>query len=502
MPSGPNQPANRGLAILIGLILGSCADQGPEGPAILVQSGSNQATVAGTPFPDSLHLQVVGPSGPASGVEVLVFPSYVIGPAPGVPRQEASLDVLITQGAPAFSDIGPGVAIEADAQGRVGFGVEAGEVAGIGKLHVRVPSLSLTSEVSFTIAHGPEYRLRAEPQDSAVLLGSAYAIRSVIVDRYWNPIREAGAPRSLVPSVVSVTGSSVEGAQYGVGSVVVEAPGFADTVQVSVVPDGTIAAIHKGNDGSLSALVTFRTDLSRYDSLYTLRGAYAIDAMRPDWHPGGTDLVLPSWDRRKLLSVGIDGGETTLLHGRELEDPQYSSDGMSVHYTSPGWRTQQLWRLGTSTGDIEAYGPPSEPSVEFRFSSTSPDGSEVVYQRHSGHFADLGILSLTTSDVRVLDIDARSPRWSPVDDRIAYLTPVGDLMITDAQGSQITSVTHGQSHRGWIDWSPDAEWIAAIAWHPSPPRSNEGLVLIQVETGLVIPVPGTEKLYNPAWRPF
>ena len=62
---------------------------------------------------------------------------------------------------------------------------------------------------------------------------------------------------------------------------------------------------------------------------------------------------------------------------------------------------------------------------------------------------------------------------------------------TAAEGHPIT--TPGVFGEQGIDWSPDSQWIAGF--------DSRGISLVQVSTGMVLPIGQLQYFVFPAWHP-
>jgi Tol biopolymer transport system component len=108
------------------------------------------------------------------------------------------------------------------------------------------------------------------------------------------------------------------------------------------------------------------------------------------------------------------------------------------------------------------------------------------------------ILDMDTGMVDALDIIGASPRWSPAADWIAYILgeEAGPLKVMRSDGSDQRQVSQGLArYMGGLDWSPDGEWVIVRNF------DTKRLHIIHVSTGLSLPLPYTERLLHPTWRP-
>jgi Tol biopolymer transport system component len=119
--------------------------------------------------------------------------------------------------------------------------------------------------------------------------------------------------------------------------------------------------------------------------------------------------------------------------------------------------------------------------------SPSPDGTKIVYL--NGGF---WIRTLATNADTLLAVGGGAPRWSPTGEWIAY-DSIGFLKIVHPDGTGAHSLRNAGYLLGKVDWSPDGQWLVY--------RGPTELELINVVSGLVLPLAVTLNMNDPAWRP-
>ena len=126
--------------------------------------------------------------------------------------------------------------------------------------------------------------------------------------------------------------------------------------------------------------------------------------------------------------------------------------------------------------------------------SQSPDGRHVVYatDREPGDGYRLWVQEIATGTIRPLNVSGESPRWSPNSDWIAFVDQ-SKVKVIRADGSGLRTLSSPGKAYGWgLDWSPDGRWIVA---------TSGSIDLIELETGLTLPLAFTQGFIEPTWKP-
>jgi hypothetical protein len=124
---------------------------------------------------------------------------------------------------------------------------------------------------------------------------------------------------------------------------------------------------------------------------------------------------------------------------------------------------------------------------------------------HHEHLAGAGwivrTITVATQAVAPWSVAGTMARWAPVGDLIAVMPDVSaggtriGVVHTDGTGYRAVSpagAVHGTILQGF-DWSPDGRWLVV--------RADTQLQLINVTTGLVLPLAWSGLIVQPAWRP-
>lgn len=204
----------------------------------------------------------------------------------------------------------------------------------------------------------------------------------------------------------------------------------------------------------------------------------------------GYQLVYRSWGeentRRALLRTQLYGStRPPFILGEYLEDaqPDWSPQEDRVIFASNRasdrtWRLYSIWQDGTNEWDLRREG---------RAPSFAPDGTHFVFESWNPAGRQRGLWTATLDDAHdaqpiLLDPEAKSPDWSPVEARIAYMTKQGDnydIHLINSDGSNDTPLLSSPANEGIPAWSPDGRWLAFM----SDREGSWGIWIAEVETG-------------------
>lgn len=394
-----------------------------------------------------------------------------------------------------------------DAAGRASAPVRLGSVAGTAQVLVTVPVLGLSDTVAYTVLPGAADTVVLLPADTAVYAGAAYAVRATVQDRFGNPRTDAVTLQSATPGVVAAGGGTVTAVAIGRGTVTASAAGATSKAHVSVVPRGTLAA-YGGSDPTASFTVA-NLDGSGVRSIRVAGGPEGVGipvGSGPEWIPGRDEIAFYHGHRElKLWAVDFQGTSRLLLadSGMHVGSPRFSPDGAWMYYNRsdvfglPG----QVWRARPDGTGAERLTPDQAEYYDSHFEpSPAPDGARVVYRTRrfpagGDSPPELTVMDLATRQARGLGLPGYAPDWSPDGDLIAYQYENRIRVVRpDGTGARIVS-PEGLPFVAELAWSPDGEWIAAVAV-----GARFYLYLIHVESGLALPVPFAHGLREPSWR--
>ncbi|HEX7981442.1 MAG TPA: hypothetical protein VF461_22720, partial [Gemmatimonadaceae bacterium] len=406
-----------------------------------------------------------------------------------------------------------------DANGRVSVYARLGGVAAKAVVTAVLPTLGDSAQMQIDILPGPPARIVAAPSDTAVYVGRAYALRTSLTDGYGNSLPIGAVTiQSDSTSVTVQADGKISGQTIGRARIVVRSGTFTATVWASVVPQGRIAARADRASGAPStALVLVNLDGSAYRS-FPLQ---PLDAPHPSWHPSGGYLVaslLPTPGSpnpvQRLAALDTATGQWRSLPGSGSTfgdgQPVFSRDGQWIYLGNPASNSAYsdrsvIYRVRSDgSGTAEQVGYDQRQGITYDDPSPSPDGTRVAmtFEGSSGMYTLITPASppLGTPPGEAILVGSLPtgghPYWSPVSDDVLmfgtegmWLMTAGARTISDRRylASAVAGATGGFTSAAW---SPDGKWIVA--------RSGSGLILVEVATDRVIPLPFGSQLANPA----
>jgi Tol biopolymer transport system component len=373
--------------------------------------------------------------------------------------------------------------------------VQHGVLAGPASIEVSVADVGVRL-IHFTTRPASLAQVVATVADTAVYVGSSYALGARAADRFGNTRPDVVTVRAATPEVATVAAGRVNAVAIGRGRIVMEAGTVNGTAFVSVPPRGRLAALGDVVENSVSGqrLTLVNTDGSARRVVLVTPGDNGN--ANPVWTPNGGRLVfqesLDGYSHALQLADTL-GNRSPFLEGvaRSFQ-PVFSAGGTGLYFYGSEAElpdgTDGIYRANADGTEPRYLFPGVQPGP-------SPDGSRVAYVV-SGSDGLLAVRDMATGTTTEVASSVTFPRWSPTGELIAFVTDggAGDVQVVRADGTNRRTVAPGL-HQPIVSWSPDGAWLVAA------PYSGVGLELIRVADGLVIPIPGTKDLSQPAWRP-
>jgi Tol biopolymer transport system component len=164
-----------------------------------------------------------------------------------------------------------------------------------------------------------------------------------------------------------------------------------------------------------------------------------------------------------------------------------------------------LWRVA-SDNTVTFLATLPEMTAAYGGADVSHSGTRVAYLASPSYTPELRILDVASGVVTLLEVNARSPRWSSQDDRLAYLVPGsssygydGTLVVSNRDGTGRRALGNTSLSPG-LTWSPDGNYVVG--------RSSDysGLRLVRVSDAMEVVLPFSSPTvcchdyWQPDWR--
>lgn len=486
----PMQRAGRLLvALALTLAVLTCGEPAAPRQSITIAEGAGATDTVDAPLAQALIVDVRTFHGfPARGALVefhaltvasVPLPAFTVRLGPiGGPRELVS--VLDTVGT----------------DGRAAVLVKLGPLAGSGAVEITVPELGLIDTAVYTIRPGNAVRVVSEPADTAVSIAHGFSLRTSVRDRHENVRADAVTYAADSSSATVSASGAVAGLTAGRARVRAYLPaGPADTSWVTVVPQGTIAAIVP------TGIAIVDLDGANYREV---PGVPIGGAAWVDWNPRGDTLVYASSDYDSWVYItDLVGAPRRLITdstGLVSEyRPQFTANGQWIYFGGrKGPQDDAVWRVRPDGSGPIQVGPGGVDADNHP--GPSSDGELVAYVTNRCCYPNKGlfVLHVSTGAIDSLAPAALTPRFSPGDSLLGFVTPTDGIWVLRPDGSALRRVSPFinsiYNYYQGFDWSPNGEWIIARA-------PTNRLELIRLADGLVLELPQFTTLDRPAWRP-
>ncbi|HRV91105.1 MAG TPA: zf-HC2 domain-containing protein [Anaerolineae bacterium] len=265
--------------------------------------------------------------------------------------------------------------------------------------------------------------------------------------------------------------------------------GTADGLSDPALPSGTIAyALYDPTPG----IEAFRTYFISPDGS-NLRQYALIDVSEPALSPKADNdypLAVRTWEEksnpRTILTTDFPSRKQTAV-AKYWEDAQadWSPTENRIIFASQR-ESDRIWRLYTAWGDGSRE---DNLSREGQSPTFAPDGKRFAFESCDKYGTSCGLWVGHLYDspesgygLILEDRSAKSPDWSPVDEKIVYMSNPHnnwDLFMVNSDGSNVQQLTDDPAIDGLPAWSPDGDWVAFIS-----NRGDEwGLWILHVASG-------------------
>lgn len=343
------------------------------------------------------------------------------------------------------------------------------------------------------------------PVDTAVYQGNALQWRGTVVDAYGN-VRPDVASFSAGSAGITVAGTTITANAAPSRQLVRATVGaLRDSAWMSIVPRGVIS-VRKDDNPLVGDWVYARMELdgTGFQTLvpHTSPAFLGLRSHHPaPWFAGGTSLAVAV--DAGISRVGLTGSITPLLAapsgGRTMKCPQITPDGQMLygHIDNDGAAPGTAWRWGVGGTDSVRISPVagSGGGVFDLCPSPAPDRRYVAMISNRGqtdfylHVVD----TLTGTTTQLPQRGFPSVRWSPNGSGLLVSAWNGQLFVVSSNGTGYRTLGATPTYTSWASFSPDGEWIAVE-------RNGPVIELINVQTGLVLPLGFTGFMRMPEWR--
>jgi hypothetical protein len=394
----------------------------------------------------------------------------------------------------------PGTALNAvtDNTGKATVIVTLGQMAGPALVVAKVAEFGYADTARFTVTPGQPFSLSTSPPDTALYAGASITPRVVATDRFRNP-RSDAVTLKVLSGPATIHGAVVTANAIGRVMFTAAADGFLDTAYLSVVPPGRLAAAYG------PGIVVFNTDGSNVDTIPVPVGTL-VGTVK--WAPNGQSFVIDleqygpcAGSNGSIRTVDLSGHIAVVDSSPYYGDiyPQYSRDGTWIYFSKYPWpgtngTSGGIWRVHPDGTGEDSVAIPN--STWDQGGSSSPDGQLLAYAGIGPGAQSLRILSIGTGTVTNLNVPAYLPQWSPTGTQIANGGCGSSISVVNVDGSSNHIVSPpSDPYNPAIDWSPDSQWIVAEQGLDHIDR------IINVASGLVLPLYWTSDFVSPTWAP-
>lgn len=177
----------------------------------------------------------------------------------------------------------------------------------------------------------------------------------------------------------------------------------------------------------------------------------------------------------------------------------WSRDGDRVYFTGHDAQGAKPYRVRPDGTGLEVMPGYVHDGHIGAHPSPSPDETRVAYFRErTGTPAQIWIQNLVTRAVIASGIPGNGPEWSH-GEQVAFTKPTGSRMgpisVMNSDGTGVRVIASALDYEPGLGWSADDKWIVARNF-----RANR-LVLVEVATGKVLPLPYSADMAYPTWKP-
>lgn len=398
-----------------------------------------------------------------------------------------------------------------DAEGRAAVWVHLGTLAGPIGIVITGDSLPVRDSASFTVLPGAPVAIDVRPRDTSLYVGASMRPRVRSLDRLGNA-RPDPVTIAVGDSVVAAGAGAVTGRRYGRDAYDVSTPTHSLRAWVSVVPEGTIAAQVAGYAG-VHGVGVINLDGSGGRLVVASNDYGPAAARNPQWSPDGRRIAFMDgyYERSRAYTVDAGGGTPRRLTDEQwaaanqvyLEGwPTFSADGRWIYFSAGPTYFPGGFRIWRAPSDGSAAPERVTSTAQGgHVADASPDGSRLAYFHTASYSVHVLDLPSGTDALFPGATWAVNPRFSPSGEHLSYVASIdygdptrkGKVMVHRIGDAAPRAVTASGRYYGANTWSPDGRWVIA--------RTQQGLEVVEVATGLALPLPWSYDFSDPDWKP-
>ena len=232
-------------------------------------------------------------------------------------------------------------------------------------------------------------------------------------------------------------------------------------------------------------------------------GSVLVEA-HPDWSPVAERLAITRYVVRgsdaeppKIWALSADGSNLVQLTDGPNPDflPAWSPDGRRIAFTRELRGSAEIFVMNVDGSGVTQL--THDRSANDEHPAWSPDGTHIAYSSGTEAGQDLFVMSADGSDQTRLTSGpffASEPAWSPRGDEIAFICDSDVCLVGAERGSRAGQLLGTRPKEFSPRWSPEGKWLAVARF---PGR----MMLLDVETRKVVPVPLVADTFSLSWGP-
>lgn len=413
--------------------------------------------------------------------------------------------------------------VTTDSEGQASVYVRLGPVATNAVITAVSMATGDSAKAIITIRPGNPTSLAIVPKDTAVYVNRGYVLKAELRDQYGNGT-PTDATFSTQSAEITVTSAGALTAHaFGRDTITAQSGARSATAFVSVVPEGRIAALHRfpgGDDSSYIALVNLDGTAFRAFPMQI------YESPQPAWHPSGSYVIAARvaagggvTGKPRISALDTANGTWRTIPGLDPSGGgdgygEFSHDGSWIYISreNPGtanYAGVTVFRIrvdGSGAAEVVGYDAWND-YIGYNHPTVSRNDNLIAITMNG--FGAYRLIVPSTPSLgespqggAVTDNLATGTvsGWSPVSDTTImfgtegmWLMPADKNTLADRVYLAPATSTTGSGGFEGASWSPDGKWILA--------KSETTMILVEVATRRVIPLPIGRSLSFPAWRP-